>query len=230
MNKPFKKYFLICFLYFLMGSMSYAVSDNVIVSGKVLIILAHPNVESFNHAVSKTVSGRLSNKGYEVKTRDLYQLGFDPVLSLEELKNYENGDFQHAQDILAEQEAILWADHLVLVFPTWWWSPPAILKGFLDRVFTPNFAFAFDENGIPKVSPLNGKKVSIIQTTGAGEEFVKSEQMDEAVKKLFSTGIFGFCGMEVVHHEFLMGVSGKSYEELKQVLQEVDMMVDTWFE
>jgi NAD(P)H dehydrogenase (quinone) len=212
-----------------MGLLSHSVSASKEESGKVLIILAHPNVESFNHAVSKTVAGRLSNKGYEVKTRDLYQLGFDPVLTLEELKNYENANFKHAQDILAEQEAILWADHLVLVFPTWWWSPPAILKGYLDRVFTPNFAFAVDDNGTPKVSPLHGKTVSIIQTTGADEEFVKSEQMDEAVKKLFSTGIFGFCGMEVVHHEFLMGVPGKSYEELKQVLQEVHMMVDTWF-
>lgn len=229
MNQKLKKSILFCFLCFLMASSSKANTLSSAESGKVLIILAHPNLASFNHAIGKTVADRLSKNGHEVKTRDLYQLGFDPVLTLEELKNYENNDFQHAQDILAEQEAILWADHLVLVYPTWWWSPPAILKGYLDRVFTPNFAFVFDENGIPKVSPLNGKKVSIIQTTGAEEEFVKSEEMDEAVKKLFSTGIFGFCGMEVVHHEFLTGVSGKSYEELKQVLQEVDMMVDTWF-
>jgi NAD(P)H dehydrogenase (quinone) len=198
-------------------------------SRNVLIVLAHPNPDSFNHAISMTVAGRLSKKGFEVKTRDLYRLGFDPTMSLEELKNYENSVFLRPQDILCEQEAILWADHLVFVYPTWWWSPPAILKGYFDRVFTPNFAFSLDQDGNPRISPLHGKTVSIIQTTGADETFVASEGLDEAVKKLFSVGVFGFCGMEVVHHEFLMGISNKSYDELKKVLQEVDMMVDTWF-
>lgn len=229
MNQKLKKPLLFCFLCFLMASSSKANTLTSAESGKVLIILAHPNLESFNHAIGKTVADRLSKNGHEVKTRDLYQLGFDPVMTLEELKNYQQAGYQRGQDVLAEQEAILWADHLVLVYPTWWWSPPAILKGYFDRVFTPNFAFAFDEAGTPKMSPLSGKTVSIIQTTGADEAFVRSEQLDEAVKNLFSVGIFGFCGMEVVHHEFLMGVDEKSYEQLKQVLQEVDMMVDAWF-
>jgi NAD(P)H dehydrogenase (quinone) len=229
MNQKLKKSLLFCFLCFLMASSSKANTLSSVGSGKVLIILAHPNLESFNHAIGKTVADRLYKNGHEVKTRDLYQLGFDPVMTLEELKNYQQAGYQRGQDILAEQEAILWADHLVLVYPTWWWSPPAILKGYLDRVFTPNFAFSFDEAGTPKMSPLSGKTVSIIQTTGADETFVRSEQLDEAVKNLFSVGIFGFCGMEVVHHEFLMGVDEKSYEQLKQVLQEVDMMVDAWF-
>ena len=229
MKQELRKALLTCLLCFLIGFISNANTISQAGSRKVLIILAHPNLESFNHAICKTVANRLSKKGHEVKTRDLYQLGFDPVLPLEEWKNYGNADYQRPQDILAEQEAILWADHLVLVYPTWWWSPPAILKGYLDRVFTPNFVFLFDEDGTQKVSPLNGKTVSIIQTTGADEAFVRSEQLDEAVKKLFSVGIFGFCGLEVVHHEFLMGIDGKSYEELKQVLQEVDLMVDNWF-
>lgn len=229
MNQKLQKSLLFCFLCFLMAFTSKANKLSSAGSGKVLIILAHPNPESFNHAIGKTVADRLSKNGHEVKMRDLYQLGFEPVMTLEEWKNYQQTRYQRGQDILAEQEALLWADHLVLVYPTWWWSPPSILKGYLDRVFTPNFAFAFDENGNLISSPLHGKTVSIIQTTGADEAFVRSEQLDEAVKKLFSVGIFGFCGMEVVHHEFLMGVDEKSYEQLKQVLQEVDMMVDAWF-
>lgn len=193
-------------------------------SKQVLIVLAHPFPESFNHSVGNIVKERLAQKGYEVKIRDLYQLGFNPVLGLEEWKNYESADAERSPDVLAEQEAITWADHLVFIYPTWWWSPPAILKGYLDRVFTPNFAFSTDGAG-----KLTGKTVSVIQTTGSDENFIKTEGMDEAVKTLFSVGIFGFCGLEIAHHEFLMGISGKSYEELKQVLQEVDVMVDTWF-
>lgn len=229
MNQSFKYFYAVCILFFLSGHPSDANAIGSTPSKKVLIILAHPNPESFNHAVGNTVSQRLVQRGFEVKTRDLYHLGFDPVLSLDELKNYENPTHPKSAEVLAEQTAVMWADHLVIVYPTWWWSPPAILKGYLDRVFTPHFAFSFDKDGSPQASPLAGKTVSIIQTTGADQQFIRTEELDEAVRKLFSVGIFGFCGMEVVHHEFLMGVSGKSYDELKQMLQEVDLMVDTWF-
>lgn len=229
MSRAIKFLFAVCSIILLTGLGSFSAANGLTRSKKVLIILAHPNPESFNHAVSNTVSQRLVQRGFEVKTRDLYHLGFDPVLTLEELKNYENPNHPKTPEVLAEQTEVLWADHLVIVYPTWWWSPPAILKGYLDRVFTPDFAFSLDNDGKPQVSPLAGKTVSIIQTTGADPQFIRREEMDDAVRKLFSVGIFGFCGMEVVHHEFLMGVSGKSYEELKQVLQEVDLMVDTWF-
>ena len=76
---------------------------------------------------------------------------------------------------------------------------------------------------------LQDKKVSIIQTTGADETFIKENGMDESVRKLMGIGIFGFCGMQVANHEFLMGITGKSYEELKDVLAEVDAMVSEWF-
>ena len=102
-----------------------------------------------------------------------------------------------------------------------------MMKGYLDRVFTPVFEFEAYVEGI-RVK-FKEKKVSIIQTTGADETFIKENGMDESVRKLMGIGIFGFCGMQVAHHEFLMGISGKSYEELKVVLAEVDAMVSEWF-
>jgi NAD(P)H dehydrogenase (quinone) len=193
----------------------------------VLIILAHPNLGSFNHAISKTVEERLIQKGHVVRVRDLYKMGFDPILSLEEWKRYESQAGETPADVKAEQAEIQWATHLILIYPTWWWSPPAMMKGYLDRVFTPVFAFEADVEGIR--GKLKDKKVSIIQTTGADETFIQENGMDESVKKLMGIGIFGFCGMQVAHHEFLMGISGKSYEELKDVLAEVDAMVSEWF-
>ena len=194
---------------------------------RVLIILAHPNPGSFNHAISKTVEERLVQEGHVVRVRDLYQLGFEPLLSLEEWKRYESQAGETPADVQAEQAEIQWANHLILIYPTWWWSPPAMMKGYLDRVFTPVFAFEADVEGIR--GKLKDKKVSIIQTTGAEETFIKENGMDDSVKKLMGIGIFGFCGMQVANHEFLMGISGKSYDELKVVLTEVDAMVSGWF-
>lgn len=194
---------------------------------RVLIILAHPNPESFNHAISKTIEAKLLEKGHQVRVRDLYKLGFEPLLSLEEWKRYESQAGDTPSDVKSEQAEIQWASHLIFIYPTWWWGPPAMMKGYLDRVFTPVFAFEADVAGIR--GKLKDKKVSIIQTTGADENFIKENSIDESVKKLMAIGIFGFCGMEVAHHEFLMGISLKSYNELKVVLEEVDAMVGGWF-
>lgn len=193
----------------------------------VLIVLAHPNPESFNHAISKTVEERLVKNGHLVRVRDLYHMGFDPVLSLEEWKRYDTQSGETPEDVKAEQSEIRWANHMILIYPTWWWSPPAMMKGYLDRVFTPVFAFEADVEGI--WGKLKDKTVSIIQTTGADETFIKEKGMDESVRKLMGIGIFGFCGMQVANHEFLMGITGKSYDELKGVLAEVDAMVSEWF-
>jgi NAD(P)H dehydrogenase (quinone) len=220
----FKEFIVFFFLTFLFGLQNLFAENE---KQHVLIVLAHPNPESFNHAISKTIEERLIKKGHVVKVRDLYKLGFNPVLSIEEWKRYESQTGETPEDVKAEQAEIQWANHLILIYPTWWWSPPAIMKGYLDRVFTPVFAFEADVAGIR--GKLKDKQVSIIQTTGAEESFIIENGMDESVKKLMGIGIFGFCGMQVTNHEFLMGISGKSYDELKVVLGEVDAMVSEWF-
>jgi NAD(P)H dehydrogenase (quinone) len=220
----FKKWTVLFLLTFILGFQNLFAETE---KQNVLIILAHPNPESFNHAISKSIEERLVQEGHVVRVRDLYQLGFEPLLSLEEWKRYESQAGETPEDVKTEQAEIQWANHLILIYPTWWWSPPAMMKGYLDRIFTPVFAFEADVAGIR--GKLQDKKVSIIQTTGAEESFIKENGMDESVRKLMGIGIFGFCGMQVANHQFLMGISGKSYEELKVVLTEVDAMVSEWF-
>jgi NAD(P)H dehydrogenase (quinone) len=220
-----KKIFILCIglVFTSLYSPAHAKKDPL----KVLVILAHPDPESFNHSVAKSVMLQLSSKGHEVKVRDLYALGFDPVMTLEEWQDYSQKELPPAPEILEEQQAVLWANHLIFIYPTWWWSPPAILKGYFDRVFTPDFAF--DANSDPSLGLLKNKKVIIIQTTGAPEEFVVGEGMDAAVKKLMQAGVFGFLEMEVLHHEFLTGINGKTYNELKTVLEEVELLISQLF-
>ena len=194
---------------------------------KSLIIYAHPDSGSFNHAIKKTILAELQAVGHQVKIRDLYSLGFDPVLSRSELENY---DFPHrgiSDDIKAEQEAIQWADHLIFIYPTWWWSMPAIMKGYLDRVFLPGFAFSADENGINGL--LDDKKAWIIQTTGSDGSYIAESGLDDVARKVLDLGFFSFCGIEVIGHHFLPAVQTISEAERKEMLERLKVFIKERF-
>lgn len=122
---------------------------------KYLIIYAHPNPKSFNHAILETISEELKKKKKEFKVRDLYKIGFNPALSTKDLSAIQNGAVP--KDIEKEQEYIRKADTIVFIFPIWWSSMPAILKGYIDRVFSLKFAYDITEDGV--FGLLKGKKV-----------------------------------------------------------------------
>jgi len=111
-----------------------------------LIIYAHPdNASSHSAAVLKLVREHLDSKGSKYRVIDLYAEGFDPVMPVSEYK-WQSGKGKGAgpeQAVLGYQQAIKDSDVLVFILPVWWYSQPAILKGFLDRVFTPGFAYKF---------------------------------------------------------------------------------------
>ncbi|HAM51558.1 MAG TPA: NAD(P)H dehydrogenase, partial [Nitrospiraceae bacterium] len=94
---------------------------------KYLIVYAHPNPRSFNHAILETISGELKKKKKEFTVRDLYKIGFNPVLSTKDLEAVQNGAVP--KDIKKEQSYISKADTLIVIFPIWWSAMPAMLKG-----------------------------------------------------------------------------------------------------
>ena len=97
---------------------------------KHLIVYCHPNPESFNHAILTTLSKALREAGHELRVRDLYALGFDPVLTGSELASVQKGEIP--DDVRAEQEHVSWAEVITFVFPLWWAGMPAMLKGYLE--------------------------------------------------------------------------------------------------
>jgi NAD(P)H dehydrogenase (quinone) len=99
---------------------------------KALILYAHPNPKSFCAAMKETLVKELKEKGHEVRIRDLYEIGFNPVLHADDFNEF----FQNRvpADIKEEQDHIAWADLLVFVYPTWWIGMPAILKGYIGRI------------------------------------------------------------------------------------------------
>lgn len=165
---------------------------------KHLIIYAHPNTQSLNGHFKKAVIEHLSTSGHEVKVRDLYQLNFNPVLSLDDIAGQHKA--QVAEDVKTEQDFISWAECITFIHPIWWTGLPAILKGYIDRVFSYGFAYQYDQ-GIQK-GLLTGKKAVIINTHGKSHAEYSEIGMDKALSLTSDKGIYLYCNLEVKKHFF----------------------------
>ncbi len=183
----------------------------------VCVIYAHPNQKSFNNAIKEVVLETLKNKGIAYNLRDLYNLEFNPVLSARDFEVFLSGNVP--EDIRKEQEIIRASSLLVFIYPVWWAGMPAILKGYIDRVFS--YGFAYEEKDGELVGLLSDKKAVIINTLGASELEYKPSGMEECLIKTTDIGIFKFCGIEVLKHLFLYSVPYVSYDERRSMLERV---------
>ena len=126
---------------------------------KIVIINGHPNKESLSFAFAKAYNKGAINSGAEVKEIIIADLNFNPNLQFGYQKRTEL-----EPDLLDAWEKIKWADHLVWIHPVWWGGLPAMMKGFIDRLFLPGFAFQYKENSILWDKLLKGKTAHIITT------------------------------------------------------------------
>jgi len=192
-------------------------TKNKEVNVKYLIIYAHPNPTSFNHAIKGIVEEKLNKAGNSFETRDLYGIGFNPQLSGNDFVSWQQGQF--LLDIKAEQDYIRNSDILIFIHPIWWFNMPAILKGYIDRVFSYGFAYSAKEKG--PYGLLTDKKVILINTTGGAEENYLKYGYKEALKKTIEDGIFGFCGVKVIMHRYFYAVPYVSDQAREKMLEEL---------
>ena len=167
-----------------------------------LVIAAHPSTKSFNHAVVETYTSALIERKHRVECRDLYAANFNPVLSARDLAAVGRG--KASKDIRTEQAAIRRADVVTLISPLWWSGFPAMLKGYLDRVFCAGFAYVIKQGDY--LPGLSGKKGVIITTSGATKEELKSGGTLRAIRTIYDEGLMQFCGIEMVQHLYLSGI------------------------
>ncbi len=132
---------------------------------RVLAILAHPSATSFAATVFTQAQATLKEGGHEVRTLDLYGEGFEARLSAPEWRM--NGKVPaNRAPVSGPVDDLLWAEALVFVFPTWWSGPPAILKGWLDRVFLPGVVFELKDGPVrPLLTQI--KVWAVITTSGS---------------------------------------------------------------
>ena len=192
---------------------------------KVLWILAHPEQRSLNSSLMRDGLRELAMAGHEAQVSDLYAMGWKAVLDAadvrpvprpgdrlsvgaEQERAYLGGD--QSEDVRAEQRKIAWADTLVLHFPLWWFGPPAILKGWLDRVLVQGFAFGvrgadgrtlrYGEGG------LAGKRAMVITSVGARESSFGPRGIHGHVEQVLWPllhGTFWYTGM-APHEPFVV--------------------------
>ncbi|MBS1659907.1 MAG: NAD(P)H-dependent oxidoreductase [Bacteroidetes bacterium] len=179
----------------------------------VLLIFAHPNIDSFNRAILDTVETTLKAGHHEIITRDLYGIDFQAALSREDFTKL-------SPDIAREQEHIKWADALVFIYPVWWWDRPAILKGYIDRVFTYGFAFQMGPEGATGL--LHHQKALVIQTLGTAEQtYDENPGAIEAVHRSMSEGTLEYCGVKNVEQLLLFGIGASTPDDRGLLLTQV---------
>jgi NAD(P)H dehydrogenase (quinone) len=183
---------------------------------KTLIIYANYKENSFTSAIRDILAETFHNNEHEVVVRDLYDIKFNPVLSKVDLESIDKDIFPI--DIMNEQKFIQWADLICFVYPIWWSGMPAILKGYIERIFVQGYAFEFQKDlAIPK---LNDKKIMIFNTTGSKKVLQDKTRID-ALNILTHDCIFGFCGMQVIEHKYFKAISNATEKEKNEIFNEV---------
>jgi NAD(P)H dehydrogenase (quinone) len=170
---------------------------------RVLVVLAHPNRDSFNAALCREFCQGLHDAGHEPDVANLYADDFDPRLGARELDRM--GSVEPEPAVEAYQKRVLAAQGLAFLFPVWWFGPPAILKGFVDRVFQENFAFRFTAGGLVEGLLLH-RKALVLNTTGTGAFPYRAFGFDKPLQKTFCEWTLKFCGVKEVKHLLLHDV------------------------
>ncbi|MFC4819885.1 NAD(P)H-dependent oxidoreductase [Dokdonella ginsengisoli] len=169
-----------------------------------LIVVAHPDPASLTHAVAAQVAAgvALSGGGHSSEIADLAAEGFDPRFGIDDVAVHLRTASPPA-DVLAEQARIDRADALALVYPVYWWSMPALLKGWIDRVFTNGWAYdESTESGL--VKRLRRLPVHLVAIGGANLRTYARHGYFGAMKTQIDHGIFDYCGARVVTSELLL--------------------------
>jgi putative NADPH-quinone reductase len=157
---------------------------------KIVIINGHPDRESFNHALQKSYKSGALSAGNEVEEITLSDMEFSTNLQYGYRKRTDL-----EPDLLNAWNKIVQADHLVLIFPVWWGSMPALMKGFFERVFLPGFAFEYQEKSPFPKKLLKGKTSEIITTMDSPVWYYKWIAGNTGVR-LLKNSILGFCGVK----------------------------------
>ena len=161
---------------------------------KVLLILGHPSEKSFSKALLDAYQKGAAYSGARCETIIISQLDFSENLS-EGYKNREAMTLE--KDIIVSQQLINWADHIVIAYPTWWGSMPALTKGFIDRVFLPGFAFKHHKGKSFPEQLLKGKSIRLLVTMDAPKWWfylVYRAAQYRMLKQL----VFGYVGFDPV--------------------------------
>jgi NAD(P)H dehydrogenase (quinone) len=150
----------------------------------ILLVFCHPAPDSFQHTILEDLAARLGRDGHTLQTLDLYAEGFDPVLDLDGWRAHRQGQAHAAADISAHIAALREAEGLIFVYPTWWYGLPAMLKGWIDRVWQPGVAFAIEAGAFKTRYLSRVTRFAAITTYGSPHWFIERIVGDPARRQV----------------------------------------------
>jgi NAD(P)H dehydrogenase (quinone) len=188
---------------------------------KILIVYAHPEPQSLNGALKDLAVRHLTDQGHEVRVSDLYAMDWKAVADGDDFPSHDSGerlfyaraskrafaDGSQSPDIAPEQEKLLWADAVIFQFPMWWFSTPAILKGWIERVFAYGFAYGVGVHEGERwgerygEGTLTGRRAMLSVTIGGRAPHYSDRGVNGALDDVLfpiQHGVFFYPGMEVL--------------------------------
>lgn len=194
---------------------------------EISVILAHPYRESFNHAVYQTVLDTLKKNGHQIHAHNLYGEGFNPLLEGSELATGETSDalvLQHRQEIKKAQG-------IIVIHPNWWGQPPAILKGWTDRVLRSGVAYQFGEgddgSGVPE-GLLVAETALVFNTSNTPLER-EIQVFGDPLERIWKDCVFDFCGIKNFHRKMFRIIASSTPNQRKSWLDDVKETINTHF-
>jgi NAD(P)H dehydrogenase (quinone) len=183
-----------------------------------LLILGHPNGDSFNHSIAQTAKETLESAGHDVWFHDLYAEGFDPVLPASEI-----GGAKLDTLVNTHCDQLISADGIVIVHPSWWGQPPAIVKGWIDRVFRAGTAYKFEETETGEGRPvglLKARKACVFNTANSTPRGDWGS-LGDPLEAMWDNTVLGFCGVQEFRRLLFAPVIISSVDQRKKWLDQV---------
>lgn len=188
-----------------------------------LIIITHPDSASLSHQISNHIAKYLIHQGMNVEFADLHKEDFKAAITIADLEAYRGQCFV-GSDVVSEQARFDRADIVYFVFPIYWWSVPAMLKGWFERVFTHGWAYKVDDQG-HLTGELKNIPVKLIATGTGDETGYEKHGYKKAIQTQITEGIFGFCGLGDVQTSILFQSDFIEAEGLQKFFNQLDQDV-----
>jgi NAD(P)H dehydrogenase (quinone) len=193
----------------------------------ILVILGHPDRKSFNHAIAATAVATLRQNGHVVFFHDLYAEKFDPLLPIEELQETA----QLSPDMKKHCDEAAGADGFVVVHPNWWGQPPAIVKGWIDRVLRARVAYQFLQGDTGEGVPVGllRAKIAVVLNTSNTQKKRELDVFGDPLEALWKKCIFDLCGVTEFYRKMFSVVVDSTLEQRAEWLEEVEQIIDSHF-
>ena len=189
---------------------------------KISLILGHQNPGSYNHAIADCILNTLVEMGHEVYYHDLYAEKFDPVVPHEEIDD----ESRLPESVKRYIDELRQAGGIVIVHPNWWGTPPAILKGWVDRVLRSGFAYQFGPKGPEQF--FTDKIVQIFSTSNTPRD-VEINVYGDPLEVFWKTVVFGLCGNKSFERRNFESIIMSTHEERAAWLNEVRKTIQRRF-